>query len=375
MAQWHAQADDPATLRCPLCHHGQCAACVPGGWTPLHDARLAALCEAEGVPQPARLPCSRTTQVEVRDYTVRTFTCQDALEPPAPIHITVHCCHRVGAVRDHGAVSFVDLPGREANWSPLPLRHGEGIAAWTPSWSCMRCGQQIRQDAIALPDEAGSACAVCGRLRHWHYDATAGAGSLTCSCPPPAPPHTAAVDIPSTPWAHRLPPTDPITTDRNSFLYVPLLHAAAGNLAAPALAAWQASGPAAGWWDQARRLLRDAGPLPSQPFLDFFATAGAPGLADMLRLALQTLPQGTQLRLGWVLRLFTAADGYVPPACQEACLQLYGGYRLASELDAFSNRFRARAAPSTPPPAFPSISAPAPTPAAPPTEPLPEVCG
>lgn len=273
----------------------------------------------------------------------------------------MHCCHRVGAVREHGAVSFVELPGREAHWSPIPARHGEGIAAWTPSWSSMRRGRQLPQDAISLPPEAGSACPGCGRTRHWHYDANTGVGTLECFCPAVAPPSSAAAeDLRAAAWAHRRPPSELVTTDRNSWLYVPLLHAAAGNLAAPALVAWQASAPAAGWWDQARQVLHDAGPIPSQALLDLFGSSGAHPLADRLRLALRPLPQGTQLHLGWVLRLFSTADGYIPPACEEACLQLYGGYRLASDLDTMSNRFRAAPAaiPSAPTPAPPTTAPP-----------------
>lgn len=139
-------------------------------------------------------------------------------------------------------------------------------------------------------------------------------------------------------------------------------------MAAPSLAAWRATPPAHGWWDLARRQLSEASAIPAEALVNFFASTDSVPLADQLRAAVQPLPSGTQLHLGWVLRLFSAADGYLPPACQEACLQLYGGYRLASELDAVSNRFRA--VPSAPPMASSAAPPAAPAPAPPPANPV-----
>ena len=69
----------------------------------------------------------------VRDYTLRTFTTNDAPEPPPPPGINVLCCHHVAAVNGANGVDFVRLPRRAMQWAPVPIRHAAGIAAWQPS--------------------------------------------------------------------------------------------------------------------------------------------------------------------------------------------------------------------------------------------------
>ena len=150
---------------------------------PEHDERLAELCIAENVPPPEQRGGAETAQIQVRDYAVRTFTRHDAPEPPAPIHITVYCCPRVAAVREGpNQVSFVDLPGREVPFSPVARRGDTGITHWDAAWSCARCGTITLLEETAVPANAGSACATCGRLLHWHWDVTGQRGHLTCHC-------------------------------------------------------------------------------------------------------------------------------------------------------------------------------------------------
>ena len=163
MAQWRVEDTRGQHLQCPLCQNGHHRSGAEGGWLPEHDEQLAALCVTENVPPPARRGGAETAQIQVRDYAVRTFTRQDAPEPPAPIHITVSCCPRVAAVRDGpNQVSFVDLPGREVPFSPIARRGDAGITHWDAAWSCARCGTITPLEAIAVPAQAGSACATCG---------------------------------------------------------------------------------------------------------------------------------------------------------------------------------------------------------------------
>ena len=246
---------------------------------PEHDEQLAALCIAENVPPPARRGGAETAQIQVRDYAVRTFTRQDAPEPPAPIHITVSCCPRVAAVRDGpNQVSFVDLPGREVPFSPVARRGGTGITHWEAAWSCARCGTITFLEEIAVPAHAGSACATCGRLLHWHWDVTRQQGYLTCHCSQvphdivevvtseeevpltPAPPiarlaSPPPIQAPPNPpnrddrngWYERGPPNGLVRTDRNSWCYAPLLLGAAGLLTPVAAAQWRADPRSHAW--------------------------------------------------------------------------------------------------------------------------------
>ncbi len=282
MAQWRVEEPRGQHLQCPLCQNGHHRSGAEGGWLPEHDEQLAALCVTENVPPPARRGGAETAQIQVRDYAVRTFTRQDAPEPPAPIHITVSCCPRVAAVRDGpNQVSFVDLPGREVPFSPIARRGDAGITHWDAAWSCARCGTITPLEDIAVPAQAGSACATCGRLLHWHWDVTRQQGQLTCHCPPgaqdivevvtseedvpltPAPPPPQPDAAPTTEappdaptrnnhsgWYERGPPNSLVRTDRNSWCHVPLLLGAAGLLHPVAAAQWRADPRSHAWWDR-----------------------------------------------------------------------------------------------------------------------------
>ena len=124
LAQYRAQASGPQDLLCPLCRHGHCPECIAGGWSGAHDALLRSLCLRHGVAMPARLSGESTVREAVRDYTLRTFTANDAPEPPPPPGVAVLCCQRLAAMGVAGGVDFVGLPHREMQWAPVPIRHG-----------------------------------------------------------------------------------------------------------------------------------------------------------------------------------------------------------------------------------------------------------
>ena len=90
LAQYRAQASGPADLLCPLCRHGQCPDCVPGGWSGEQDALLRALCRRHGLAIPERLSGESTVREAIRDYTLRTFTSSDAWELVTPEHDVTH---------------------------------------------------------------------------------------------------------------------------------------------------------------------------------------------------------------------------------------------------------------------------------------------
>ena len=92
------------------------------------------------------------------------------------------------------------------------------------------------------------------------------------------------------------PPTGPIRTPANSWLYVPLLLAAAQELHPAAMEQWQAA--CGSWWDQARRALAAAPPVPPDQLiaaLDITPAAGADGLCERLRTASRPLPPQAQV--------------------------------------------------------------------------------
>ena len=196
-------------------------------------------------------------------------------------------------------------------------------------------------------------------------------------CPNPAPPHLPDASappphhpLPAPTWRTRPPPAGVVHTPANSWLYVPLLLGAAQELAPDTLAQWQSTcGP---WWEAARRALADADPIPLPEIaaaLDITPASGAAALCDRLRAAAAPLPASTRVHLGWVVRTFSDADGYIPAAGQEISLQLYGGLGLAADLDRRSHTFRA-GAPYEPPALAHPYPPPSPRPS-PPTPPAP----
>ena len=126
------------------------------------------------------------------------------------------------------------------------------------------------------------------------------------------------------PWARRGPPLCPVQGPANSWLYVPLLWAAVGDVPADALAAWRAATLTDDWWENQPRPTRSVRPC-------FPCTAhGCP------RAAAARLPSAAQAHLPWAVRHLAGPDGYLEAADQEVCLQLYGG---------LADRFRASAVP------------------------------
>ena len=164
--------------------------------------------------------------------------------------------------------------------------------------------------------------------------------------PPPSPrPRGAAA------WRQRGPPSGIVRTDANSWLYVPLLLAATGELHEDAALAWQQATATTRWWERARQALTAAPPVPLTTLLEALHACPAAGaLSSHQRLSRQAaaLPPGAQAHLGWAVRHLCDPDAYVPAAGQEVLLQLYGGLHLAADLDRHSDTFRARPDPPAP---------------------------
>ncbi|CAE7269681.1 unnamed protein product [Symbiodinium sp. CCMP2592] len=117
----------------------------------------------------------------------------------------------------------------------------------------------------------------------------------------------------------------------------------AGQLQEPALDQWHQDPRASPWWEHARSALAASDPVLVTTFVDSFVAAttlaGEPLPSELLAEA-SALPPNTSVHLGWVARNLLQPDGYITAACQEVCLQLFGGLELPTQLSRFSDAFR-----------------------------------
>ena len=179
-------------------------------------------------------------------------------------------------------------------------------------------------------------------LRLFGAPAVGSSGGLpTTSCVHCA--HSRCPDCTLTSRGH---PAGEVWESTNSWLYVPLLHAAAGDLLSPAAEAWR-DPRTHGWWEEARRLLVASDPVSPRLLAAAIrrAAEATPAynhhIPDILeRLGEAGLPATALVHVGWAVRQLREPDGYVLAPVQEALLEFYGGLRVASALDRHSDRFR-----------------------------------
>ena len=232
-----------------------------------------------------------------------------------------------------------------------------------------KCPQtQARRATAAVANYAGSLTVLPG-LSTW---------SCTAGCPGPAAPLDAPA-LPAPPPAEALPPTAPaaappdanrpaaafwltrgpplglVADPTNSWLYVPLLHAAAADLAPSALESWRADPRATDWWEQARQLLATSAPVAPQTLIAALARTAetapvhAHHLPDVVaRIHDAGLPSGSLVHAGWAVRQLREPDGYLLTPVQEVLLECFGGHALAAALDRHSDRFRPAPAEAAP---------------------------
>ena len=187
--------------------------------------------------------------------------------------------------------------------------------------------------------------------------------------PPPSP--TAQPALPR--WQGARPP-DALPGDRNSWLFVPLLHAAAGNLSVPALTDWQSlPDDAAGRFDTLAGALQAAPPAEPSCFARLLhgvaecdaqemgaAPLGLPATDAAPVASLRALP-AAPIPLATALRLAQAPDGYVSAAAQSAFLEAYGGAPLAAAARALADDLRAAMSHRIPPSTTRTSRSPSPT--------------
>ena len=173
--------------------------------------------------------------------------------------------------------------------------------------------------------------------------------------PPPSPPSPPSPPAPHAPprWQDARPPSAQ-PGDRNSWLFVPLLHAAAGNLSEQALAAWRSlPDDAAGRFDALADALQAAPPAEPSCLARLLhsvaecdaeevveAPPGIPATDAALATSLRALP-AAPIPLATALLLAQAPDGYVFAAAQSAFLEAYGGVPLATAARALADDLRA----------------------------------
>ena len=153
-------------------------------------------------------------------------------------------------------------------------------------------------------------------------------------------------------WFNQGPPDNLAAGNTNSWLFVPLLHAAVGRLHPSALAAWEAHAHYALLWRGALGTLRQAPPVAPAALVHALHTLQQ--LAALLTLAAEAnlLPDNTSVHLLWAWQIVTLPDGYIPATVQEALLHVFMGEMAASALlQEVAALHRARAGPPTRAPA------------------------
>ena len=200
---------------------------------------------------------------------------------------------------------------------------------------CVACAQSEDLPDLDVPPETGGECERCGGRTEWVLDRSNGHSWLQCPghCARVEPPTSAANGAPAVtrefapseaapvsaargseilaaavshqaagaageaaegaPWLARGPPPGPVRAATNSWLYVPLLHAAAGDLAPAAVASWQAEQRCSGWWEEARRLLLVAAPIARNKLATALRQSAGASPIDLRQLPGTATPAGT----------------------------------------------------------------------------------
>ena len=138
---------------------------------------------------------------------------------------------------------------------------------------------------------------------------------------------------------------------RLSWLYVPLLHAAAGNLAPEADAAWRSALGIGATWAAIVATLRDGPPVDPQLLARMAHQAAEaevaageatePELAPALARAraLGRLPP-VSVPLAAALFFSCDAEGYVPAVVQAVLMEAYGGHQALNAAHTFASEVR-----------------------------------
>ena len=151
----------------------------------------------------------------------------------------------------HGVVATGQAKLDEGVERAPNFRHIDGT--WTPEWTCLRCNTTATPDHPLLQNLPPQPRCTQHGLRTLALDLQRGERGWVCTarpgsshieqCPPEAIPEQQPTrapasplpeNIPTAPWLNQMPPQHNNVGPTNSWLYVPLLQAGAGRLAAAA---------------------------------------------------------------------------------------------------------------------------------------------
>ena len=220
-----------------------------------------------------------------RTTTPRPVSTTTPRPPRPPSHILPFCCPRLFLADSAHATSdaaWQELPDRHMHWAPI---HSRQSGRWRPEWVCMRSNATFDEDHPWLQHVPEPPTCPAHRPRRLALDLCEfSRGWACCRGSPPevlpcpgervplpdplqpalvggAPEQLALVSTaPSTEaaWFNQGPSDNLAAGNTNSWLFLPLLHAAVGRLHPSALAAWEAHVHYVLLWPGALGTLRQA---------------------------------------------------------------------------------------------------------------------
>ena len=343
--------------RLPRCPHCRCEWSGTSADTELENA-----CRANGVEIACNWQRGPSQPCEF----------EEAAMPAEPHDLAVLCCQPFIA-------PDIAAGSRRMQWAPEQTYEtiGQGcrrVTGWIGEWVCNLCGRTFSQNDDLLRTVRDEHC--CGMDTRCRLSIDFQQGVFTWMCgqsgPLPSPVATlpsdgvasgaetpqslvarSQVDIVDPPsFLTALPPLAN-EESTNSFLYCPLLLHAAGLLRPHAVAAWSGAGP---WLvDVCQHLAAHAVSLTfiAQAYAELLQIAcqhdvamvqhcsrtGDAAAAHLLH-ELSAGQQDVDATLGLIIPGVMSSDGHVPNQLQDFLLQVFGGYRLASNLDAAATHFR-----------------------------------
>ena len=339
--------------RAPACPQCRCA--WPGI---VADDQLQRACREHDVP------IARNWQLGP----AQTSQSEEPVLPSEPNDLVLLCCDRVLALG-------IPAGCRRMTWAPQQLFEPDAqgcrrFAGWVGDWVCNCCGRTFRQDDDMLRRLRDlHACGIGARCR-LSIDFQQASYTWMCGCTGALPCDDVGLlqdvseqgvginrdleqcVVGDSNYFAGLPP---VANDEstNSFLYCPLLLHAGGLLQSDVARAWAGAIP---WFDevcqhlashtvslrflsQAYAELLQVSCQHDVSMVQHFNQTGDAAAALYLN-ELSADQTDVDATLGLVLPGVVARDGHIPNQLQDFLLQVFGGYRLASGLDAAATHFR-----------------------------------
>ena len=202
-----------------------------------------------------RAPVFDTIRQSLPDYGgARTYTARDVPQPPEPDLIRPLCCER----HLEGIPAFERIPNRRMVWMPIPeYRIGEESNArfifnWIDNWQCLMCSRNIRLEDFQF-DRTLHTCDRCQSFESWIFDMNLQRGGFRCLSCHPESLGEQVLNVEVARFSRQVlsrnawpPPTGIVIVPTNSFLYCPILLAAAQLLDQEDIENWRSHTISAG---------------------------------------------------------------------------------------------------------------------------------